>query len=168
MLKQKCKEHNLLFINISTYYQNDDTIYPLHNLCNKSKMFELDYRIKDNSVHVHINNPEGIECAFNLINLPINIKHYTYENKCKYNCSLNKFQRDYYKRIRISHYVYVGILGFSLFLPNNLILIPATLICNILILNYMFSGRQYCFFNTIEFRSSNCNNKSMIDGIRIS
>lgn len=163
LLKQKCEKNNLLFIDISTYYQNDTSIYPLKHLCDKSKMFELDSRIKDSNVHVHINNPEGIEHVFNLLDIPSNIKIYKYKNKCKYSNSLNQFQRDYYKRIRVSHYIYVVILIASLFVPDSLILIPATLWGCTLLLNYMFSGRLDCFFNNIEFRTSNCNDKSFID-----
>ena len=104
----------------------------------------------------------------NLIDIPINIKYYKYKNKCKYPSSLTQFQRNYYKRIRISHYIYMGMLVGSLFVPNFLILIPATLWSSTLILNYMFSGKQDCFFNVIEFRTSNCNNKSVIDELGFS
>ena len=31
----------------------------------------------------------------------------------------------------------------------------------------MFSGRQDCFFNSIEFRISNCNNKSLRSELNI-
>ena len=121
LLKESCEKNNLLFIDISTYYQNDNSIYPLKKMCKKSKMYELDSRIKDDNVHVHINNPEGIEYAFNSLDIPINFKYYKCDDKCKYTTSLNKFQRDYYKRIRISHYIYVIILIISLFVPDFLI-----------------------------------------------
>lgn len=167
LLKQKCEENNILFIDISTYYQNDNSLYPVKNICNKSKLFELDSRIKDNNVNVHINNPEGIEYVFNLIDIPINIKHYKYNNKCKYPLPLNQFQRDYYKRIRIGHYFWGILLISSLFVPDFLILIPATLWMSTLILNHIFSKGLDCFYNNIEFRISNCNNKSLVDELGI-
>jgi len=167
LLQQSCEKNNILFIDISTYYQNDNSIYPLKNICNNSKEFELDSRIKDNNVYVHINNPEGIEHAFNLINIPINIKYYKSNKKCKYPSSLNKFQRDYYKRIRIGHYILMILSYGSLLVPNFLILIPTTVWAVILILNYIFSGKLECFVNVIEFRASNCNNRTIDDELGI-
>jgi hypothetical protein len=168
LLKQSCEKNNILFIDLAKYYQNDNSIYPLKNICNKSQIFELDSRIKDDNVHVHINNPEGIEYIFNLIDIPINIKYYKTNDKCKYPSSINKFQRDYYKRIRFGHNIVLGILIASLFVPDFLILIPIILWTSLLGLNYIFSGKlDSCFLNVIEFRTSNCNNRTMNDDVGI-
>jgi hypothetical protein len=152
LLKQSCEKNNIIFLDIVTYYKNENPI------CDKSKILILD--LNENNLHININNPEGINYAFKLNCIPINIKYYKPTNKCKYPSSLNKFQRDYYKRVRIGHYILMVILYGSLFVPDFLIFIPIIFWITLFIFNYIFSGNLFkCFIHIIEDRASNCNDK---------
>lgn len=166
LLKSKCEQHNLLFIDTATYYQNDDSLFPVNGLCDKAVPFEMDTRIKDQNVHVHIDNPEGIEHAFKVANMPVNIKHYNYRKKCKYPGSLNKYQRDNIKRLRLVHHIFAAGLILTLFIPNKYLLITVTYWSVILLLNFMYSDGD-CVFNALEFRLSNCNDKPMMDEVGV-
>jgi hypothetical protein len=167
LLKQKCKEHGLIFIDTASYYQNDESLFPVNGLSDEASLYEMDPRIKDANVHVHMENPEGIEHAFKLANIPINIKYYDYKRKCKYSGSLNKFQRDSIIRFRTIHYILVLLLGLSLFIPNRFFLVTLTYWAVIIALNIGSANGLDCFFNMIEFRMSNCNNKTLFDEIGI-
>ena len=167
ILNQKCKEHNLLFIDTVTYYQNDESLFPVNGLCDGAVPFEMDTRIKDNNVHVHIDNPEGIEHAFKVVNLPVNIKHYNYRKKCKYPGSLNKYQRDNIRRLRLIHHIFAAGLILTLFIPNKYFLITVTYWSIILFLNFFYSDGD-CVFNALEFRLSNCNDNPMTVELGIS
>jgi hypothetical protein len=142
LLKQSCEKNNILFIDINSN--------PFKNNCDKSNS------------EINMDNPESIEYAFKLNCIPINIKYYNSGKKCKYPSGLNKFQRDYYKRVRIGHYILMIILYASLLVPYSLILIPITLWASLFIFNYIFSGDLgNCFINVVEIRSSNCNDKQI-------
>jgi hypothetical protein len=73
LLKEKCILNSLLFIDTATYYQNDDSDFPIKGIDCSCNLFELDTRIKDDNVHVYIDNPEGIESAFIKLNIPYNL-----------------------------------------------------------------------------------------------
>ena len=61
LLKEKCLLNNIIFIDIFTYYKNDETNFPVNGLCLDAKLNTLDPRIKDDNVHIHLDHPEGIE-----------------------------------------------------------------------------------------------------------
>jgi hypothetical protein len=84
LLKEKCLINNLLFIDISTYYQNDETEFPISGLCPDAKIYTLDPRIKDDNVHVYIDYPQGIEFALKNLNIPSNIKPNIIKRKNNY------------------------------------------------------------------------------------
>ena len=171
LLKEKCKLHNLLYLDTTTYYQNDETIFPVNGLCKKAELYELDTRIKDKNVHVSIEHPEGIEHVFKMNDIPINLKYYKYNKKCKYPVSLNKFQRDTVIRLRIIHLIVMVLLGISLFLPNKYILVTLTIWSMVILFNIAMSihinGSIDCSFNILEFRLSNCNNYNILDELGI-
>jgi hypothetical protein len=167
LLKQRCQENNLLFIDTATYYQNDDSLFPRNGVNSECKLYELDARIKDSNVHVHMENPEGIEHAFKVANIPVNIKFYEYTRKCKYQSSLNQFQRDTYIRLRLAHHIVIFMMIGSLFLPVRYILLGAGFWLMVLILNIILGNGIDCWFNVIEFRMGNCNNCSALDELWI-
>lgn len=167
LLKQKCKDNDLLFIDTATYYQNDESLFPVTGLSEDAAMYEMDNRIKDNNVHIHMENPEGIEHAFQVSNLPINIGYNKYKKKCKYRGSLNKYQRDFAIRLRVIHYVCVLLLLLTLFIPNRYFLITLTYWSFLLLLNIVVTNRIDCSIGAIEFRISNCNDISFLDEIGI-
>jgi hypothetical protein len=167
LLKEKCEQNNLLFIDTNTYYQNDESLYPKNGLATECKLYELDNRIKDSNVHIHIENPEGIEYALKVVDLPVNITFYEYTKKCKYPTQLNKFQRDTYLSIRLAHYVQMVLMLACVFVPVKYILFSVGVWISLLIHNLII-GRGYdCWYNVIEFRLGNCNNYSTIDSIRL-
>lgn len=167
MLKQMCEENNILFLDTHSYYKNDDTSYPKPGLCRESKLNELDYRIKDKSVHVHISNPEGIEHVFSELNIPPNINYKLYKNeKCKYPSGLNVFQRDLYIRLRIAHYVIFGFMAFLLFLPNKYFIVAIFFWSFVLIMNFIISSGR-CSLSILEFQLSHCNENNLFDEIGI-
>lgn len=59
-LLRQCNLHNIDFLDITTYYQNDDTEHPVPGIAPSCMYHELDSRVKDNSVHVHLNHAEGV------------------------------------------------------------------------------------------------------------
>jgi hypothetical protein len=73
LLKEKCAIHDVLFVDTATYYQNDDSNFPVQGIDSSANLFELDTRIKDDNVHVYIDNPEGIESALMKLNIPYNV-----------------------------------------------------------------------------------------------
>jgi hypothetical protein len=165
VLKRLCQENDILFIDTANYYQNDDTIFPLYGLCKNAKLYELDTRIKDSNVHINIQYPEGIEHCFKMVELPINIKYYEYAKKCKYSSTLNKFQRDYIVHIRKVHYFFILLLVLSLFIPNKYFMITMTFWVTAIFLNIAISNGVNCFFSVLEFRLSNCNDRSLFEEI---
>ena len=167
LLKQQCKENNLLFIDTATYYQNDDSLFPRNGLNSECKLYELDARIKDMNVHIHMENPDGIEHAFKVANLPVNIMFYEYTRKCKYPSSLNQFQRDTYIRLRLAHHVVIFLMIASLFLPIRYILLGVGFWSMVLILNIILGNGIDCWFNVLEFRLGNCNSYSALDELMI-
>ena len=167
LLKQRCQENNLLFIDTATYYQNDDSLFPRNGINSECKLYELDARIKDNNVHVHMENPEGIEHAFKVANMPVNIMFHEYSRKCKYQSSLNQFQRDTYIRLRLAHHVVIFLMLCSLFLPVRYILLGVGFWLMVILLNIILGNGVDCWFNVIEFRIGNCNNYSALDELWI-
>ena len=167
LLKQQCKENNVLFIDTATYYQNDDSLFPRNGLNSECKLYELDARIKDMNVHIHMENPDGIEHAFKVANLPVNIMFYEYTRKCKYPSSLNQFQRDTYIRLRLAHHVVIFLMIASLFLPIRYILLGVGFWSMVLILNIILGNGIDCWFNVLEFRLGNCNSYSALDELMI-
>lgn len=73
LLKEKCAIHDLLFVDTATYYQNDNSEFPVKGIDSSANLFELDTRIKDDNVHVYIDNPQGIEKALIELNIPYNV-----------------------------------------------------------------------------------------------
>jgi len=167
LLKQRCQENNLLFIDTATYYQNDDSPFPKNGVNSECKLYELDARIKDNNVHVHIENPEGIEYSFKAANVPVNIMFYEYKRKCKYPSSLNQFRRDTYVRLRLAHFIVIFLMISSTFLPVRYILLALGFWLNVIILNIVLGNGLDCWLNAIEFRMGNCNNRSALDELLI-
>lgn len=163
LLKRSCQENDLLFIDTSTYYQNDESLFPVNGINSECMLYEMDTRIKDNNVHIHMENPEGIEQAFKMANLPVNITFYNYKRKCKYPSSLNKFQRDTYVNLRLAHHIVIGLMISSLFLPTRYILYSVELWALIILLNIILGNGIDCWFNVLEFRLGNCNNYSALD-----
>jgi hypothetical protein len=158
LLKEKCKENDLLFIDTASYYQNDDTLYPQNGIDKNAQLYEMDTRIKDDNVHIHIDNPEGIDYAFKVANIETNLDHYKYKRKCKYPTPLNRYQRDFHNTIYKLHSIFVILMYVSLLLPVKYILFSAGL-WFVLILSNLIIGKNMfdCFFNIFEFRNSNCN-----------
>jgi hypothetical protein len=112
-------------------------------------------------------NPEGIEHAFKVASLPVNIMFYEYTRKCKYQSSLNQFQRDTYSRLRLAHHVVIFLMVSSLFLPIRYILVAVGFWSMVLLLNIILGNGVDCWFNVLEFRMGNCNNFSALDELRI-
>lgn len=166
-LEKLCHMNNVTFLNPSTYYENDYSAYPLPGLAKGCLIGELDKRIKDSNVHVDTNYPEGYVYALQNANIPSNIRHYTYNKVCKYPSPFNVYQREMYYRLRIVHYVWILLLITTLFVPYNLILIPLTLWGLTIMLNVLLANGD-CFWNYIEFRISNCNDRSLTSEIGIS
>ena len=167
LLKEGCKKNEILFIDTATYYQNDESLFPINGLCDTAKLYEMDTRIKDTNVHVHMENPEGIEHALKIANVPINITYYDYNKKCKYSSSLNKYQRDTIMRIRLAHYIVIVGLFATLFIPNRYFMITTCFWVVVVLLNIIIADGKDCSFNVLEFRMSNCNNKGALDELGI-
>ena len=72
LLKQKCIENDLLFIDITEYYINDESDYPRPGLDVNAGLNELDTRIKDDASHVNIDYPDGIEFVLEKMGIPYN------------------------------------------------------------------------------------------------
>ena len=166
LLKHKCKEHDLIFIDTASYYQNDETLFPINGLSEEASLYEMDPRIKDANVHIHMENPEGIEHAFKVANIPINIVFYKAIEKCKYPGSLNKYQRDLTIRVRIVHYLAVLLLGLSLFIPNKYFIVTITYWIIVIIFNTIIVNGIDCSFQVLEY-SLSCNDFSVFDEIGI-
>lgn len=73
LLKQKCIENDLLFVDITEYYTNDESDYPVPGLDVNAGLNELDTRIKDEGAHVNMEHPEGIEITLEKLGVPSNI-----------------------------------------------------------------------------------------------
>jgi hypothetical protein len=111
LLKEKCAENNLLFVEITEYYKNDESDYPVSGLDIKARINELDTRIKDDGPHVNIDYPEGIEKALEKLGIEPNIA--TIENF--YNPSWYVF---FYK-ILLVLLVLIIILSVTIYISNK-------------------------------------------------
>jgi len=159
LLKEKCKENNLLFIDTASYYQNDDTLYPQNGIDENSQLYEMDTRIKDDNVHIHIDNPEGIDYAFKVANIESNLNHYKYKRKCKYPIPLNKYQRDLYKDLYNLHIIAFFVIFLPpILLPVKYILFAAGIWSVVIIVNLVIGKDIFnCWLSVFEFKTSNCN-----------
>ncbi len=167
MLKQMCKENNILFLDTQTYYQNDETFFPIPGLSDKSIIYELDSRIKDKSVHVHINNPEGINHVLTELNIPTNLNYSEYGNKkCKYKGNLNYFQRSMLIRWVYVHILIASLMILLLFLPNKYFIVTIFYWLLIISINFIVSNGK-CSFADLEFHISGCNDYGLFDMLRI-
>jgi hypothetical protein len=73
IMKKKCLENDIIYIDTATYYQNDNSSFPLDGIDTKSQLYELDTRIKDSGTHVYIDNSECLDLALKDSNIPSNI-----------------------------------------------------------------------------------------------
>ena len=163
LLKAKCLEYDLLFIDTASYYQNDTSLFPVNGLCTDAQLYELDPRIKDANVHIHMDNPEGIDHALKAADVVPNYSHYIYNKKCKYPSNLNAYQRETYAKLRMVHYVAMVLMYGSLFVPTKYIMFPIAIWTLTIIFNMLLGKSPFdCWLNILEFRLGNCNDKPTI------
>ena len=166
-LKRLCEVYNIKFLDTTTYYENDNSAYPVNGLEKSCLEGELDKRIKDASVHVDMNYPEGYVVALKQLDIQSNVNHYPYRKVCKYPLPLNGYQREFYLKLRITHYAWIIIAILLLFVPYKYIQVPLTIWIITILLNILLSEGK-CFWNYIEFRTSNCNDKSLVNELGMS
>lgn len=166
-LEELCRQNSIMFFDPTSYYENNYGSYPLTSVAQGCLIGELDVRIKDSNVHVDMKYPEGYVYAMKMAGVPSNIRHYTYNNVCKYPSPFNMYQREAYYKVRLAHYTWVALMLTTLFVPYQLIFVPLTLWGITILMNLVLANGD-CFWNYIEFRMSNCNDKSLTNEIGIS
>lgn len=162
LLKQKCDEYGLGYLDVTSYYQNDTGPFPVYGICNDCNYGELDKRVKDDNVHVRIDCPEGIEFVLKTNDIDYNIAIYNYKKKCKYPIPLNKYQREFAVRLRWLHIIWGTFMIISLFLPTFLAPYVISMWVFTLVINLSI-GNGICFLTILEFRNSNCNDRTFYD-----
>lgn len=165
-IQNKCKHYNIGFIDVTSYYQNDNGPFPVYGVDVQCEIGEMDTRIKDESVHVSMQHPDGVALALQAAGIDPNISIYKYKRKCKYPIPLNEYQRNFAIRLRWLHIVLGTFLIISLFLPTILAPYVFAMWLYTLVLN-LFLGNGTCFLTILEFRNSNCNDRTFYDELGI-
>jgi hypothetical protein len=160
-LKNECHKHGIQFLDTTSYYENDESPWPMHGLAPGCSLGEMDNRTKDANVHVDIEHPEGYVIAMQEIGIPSNINIKPYRKTCKYPIHMNYYQRELYQKLATVHQVWVICMLLSLVVPSWMLPYSVGLYILTVILN-LFVAEGTCIWAFLEFRVSNCNDTSFV------